>query len=187
MGQFCPKQNSTHALTWFSYEATVEGEEDKVNIDFWDTAGQERFNTMHDSYYMEAMAAILVFDVRRKPTYKNLETWLGELRQMRPEIPVLIAANKIDLDMEVTKKEFNFAKKHGLKLHYVSAATGMNVVHLFEYTIAEAVRYRDDPNKTDVMQQILETIHELDDSDDEKFKPEDGAEEGAEGAEEKKE
>ena len=160
MGQFCPQQHSTHALTWFTYEADVEGEPGKVPIDFWDTAGQERFNTMHTSYYHEAMAAVLVFDVRRKPTYKNLENWLSELREMRPEIPVLVAANKIDLDESVTSKEFNFAKKHRLPLHYVSAATGTNVVQLFEHAVAEAVRYKNDDTKEDFTQQVLELLHE---------------------------
>eukprot|EP01061_Rhynchopus_euleeides_P012132 TRINITY_DN21747_c2_g1_i1.p1 TRINITY_DN21747_c2_g1~~TRINITY_DN21747_c2_g1_i1.p1 ORF type:complete len:226 (+),score=86.89 TRINITY_DN21747_c2_g1_i1:229-906(+) len=184
MGKFCPQQQSTHGLRLLgSYDAEVEGEPEKVVVDFWDTAGQERFNTMHSGYYHEAMAAILVFDVRRKPTYKNLETWFSELRQMRPEIPVLVAANKIDLDMDVTKKEFNFAKKHSLKLHYVSAATGMNVVQMFEHAIAEAVRYKNDDNKSDFTQQVLDLLHEgIADSDDEKF-PADDAEEVAGGEE----
>ena len=37
-----------------------------------------------------------VFDVTRKITYKNLPNWFAELRQYRPEIPCLCAANKID-------------------------------------------------------------------------------------------
>ncbi len=42
-------------------------------------AGQERFNTMHASYYAGAHACILVFDVTRKVTYKNLDHWYDEL------------------------------------------------------------------------------------------------------------
>ena len=34
-------------------------------------------------------------------TYKNLSTWYTELRQYRPAIPTLLAANKIDENMEV--------------------------------------------------------------------------------------
>ena len=36
------------------------------------------------------------FDTTRKVTYKNLPNWLKELREYRPEIPCLCAANKID-------------------------------------------------------------------------------------------
>ena len=143
-----------------------------VLIDFWDTAGQERFNTMHRSYYHQAHACIMVFDATRKVidsgleqqqtirfskfhlrlshqvTYKNLSTWYTELRQYRPAIPTLLAANKIDENMEasqspflksdqdqlfgqVTTKSFAFAGKNELPLYYVSAADGTNVVKMF--------------------------------------------------------
>eukprot|EP01059_Diplonema_ambulator_P004742 TRINITY_DN14484_c0_g1_i1.p2 TRINITY_DN14484_c0_g1~~TRINITY_DN14484_c0_g1_i1.p2 ORF type:complete len:209 (+),score=76.99 TRINITY_DN14484_c0_g1_i1:142-768(+) len=158
MGHFCPAVQSTHALTWFTYECERNGE--KIYVDFWDTAGQERFNDVHHTYYHGAHSAVLVFDVERKPTYKNLEKWLTELRQYRPEIPVLVAANKIDLDMEVVKKEFNFSKKHGLKQHYVSAATGMNVVSMFEAAIDAAIAYVNDPAKEDITELALELLRD---------------------------
>ena len=37
-----------------------------------------------------------VFDITRKITYKNLPVWYKELREFRPNIPCLCAANKID-------------------------------------------------------------------------------------------
>lgn len=37
-----------------------------------------------------------VFDVQRKVTYRNLNSWYQELREFRPEIPCVVAANKID-------------------------------------------------------------------------------------------
>jgi GTPase SAR1 family protein len=36
---------------------------------------------MHASYYYRAHACIMVFDVTRKVTYKNLETWYDELQE----------------------------------------------------------------------------------------------------------
>ena len=41
--------------------------------DIWDTAGQDRFNSLHPSYYYRAHACLMVFDVTRKLTYKNLD------------------------------------------------------------------------------------------------------------------
>lgn len=72
--------------------------------DFWDTAGQERFSSMHPSYYYRAHACVLVFDVTRKATYKNLSEWYGELRQYCEGIPCLLVANKIDVDYNVSKR-----------------------------------------------------------------------------------
>ncbi|CAH2275341.1 rab 2B isoform X1 [Pelobates cultripes] len=94
MDGFRPQQLSTFALTLYKYTTTVDGK--TVLVDFWDTAGQERFLSMHASYYHKAHACIMVFDVQRKITYKNLSTWHQELREYRPEIPCIVVANKID-------------------------------------------------------------------------------------------
>ncbi|XP_049550105.1 rab-like protein 2B isoform X7 [Orcinus orca] len=145
MDGFQPRQLSTHALTLYKHTATVDGKtvlvgsQSCVHIaDFWDTAGQERFQSMHASYYHKAHACIMVFDVQRKITYKNLSTWYAELREFRPEIPCIVVANKIDdrpmsyllstADIKMTQKSFSFARKFSLPLYFVSAADGTNVV-----------------------------------------------------------
>ena len=40
MQEYQPRMLSTYALTLFRHNATINGEE--VKVDFWDTAGQER-------------------------------------------------------------------------------------------------------------------------------------------------
>ena len=50
-----------------------------IKVDFWDTAGQEKFSSLHPTYYYQAHACILVFDVTRKSTYHNLQRWYDEL------------------------------------------------------------------------------------------------------------
>ncbi|XP_057364341.1 rab-like protein 2B isoform X4 [Manis pentadactyla] len=128
-----------------------------INIaDFWDTAGQERFQSMHASYYHKAHACIMVFDVRRKVTYKNLSTWYTELREFRPKIPCIVVANKIDADIKVTQKSFNFARKFSLPLYFVSAADGTNVVKLFNDAIRLAVSYKQ--NSRDFMDEVLQEL-----------------------------
>ena len=157
MDDYEPHQLSTFALTLFRH-STKLGERDVV-VDFWDTAGQERFTSMHPSYYNQAHSCILVFDVTRKITYKNLTQWYKELRQYRPKIPVIVVANKIDVDYSVTQKSFNFPKKHGLPFHFVSAADGTNVVKVFEDAIAQADHYKN--NSDDVRDAIHELLDEM--------------------------
>ncbi|ETE62836.1 Rab-like protein 2B, partial [Ophiophagus hannah] len=70
---------------------------------------------MHASYYHKAHACIMVFDVQRKVTYKNLTNWYKELP-----------------DLKATQKSFNFPKKLNLPLYIVSAADGTNVVKVVE-------------------------------------------------------
>ena len=159
MQRYVPIQMSTFALTLFRYDFISESGEE-IDVDIWDTAGQERFATMHPAYYHDATCCILVFDVTRKATYKNLETWLSELRSFREHIPVLVACNKIDTDPAVVTKSFAFSEKHNLPLQYVSAADGTNVVALFESAISAAVAYRKSPQKDDLMSQVLDILKE---------------------------
>lgn len=159
MQRYVPIQMSTFALTLFKYDVQLSSGVE-VDCDFWDTAGQERFATMHPAYYHEASCCILVFDVTRKPTYKNLEKWLSELRSFREHIPVIVACNKIDTDPSVVNKSFAFAEKHSVPLKYVSAADGTNVVELFQTAIMEAVKYRDNPDSEDYMSQVVSLLKE---------------------------
>uniref|UniRef100_A0ABI7Y0H8 RAB, member of RAS oncogene family like 2B n=1 Tax=Felis catus TaxID=9685 RepID=A0ABI7Y0H8_FELCA len=153
-----PQQLSTYALTLYKHTATVDGK--TVLVDFWDTAGQERFQSMHASYYHKAHACIMVFDVQRKVTYKNLSTWYTELREFRPEIPCIVVANKIDADIKMTQKSFNFARKFSLPLYFVSAADGTNVVKLFNDAIRLAVSYKH--NSRDFMDEVLQELENFD-------------------------
>ncbi|XP_045869174.1 rab-like protein 2B isoform X3 [Meles meles] len=184
MDGFRPQQLSTYALTLYKHTATVDGKTVLVDLhrdaqrvrvsllssrtrqscvpvaDFWDTAGQERFQSMHASYYHKAHACIMVFDVQRKVTYKNLSTWYTELREFRPEIPCIVVANKIDADVKMTQKSFNFARKFSLPLYFVSAADGTNVVKLFNDAIRLAVSYKH--NSQDFMDEVLQELENFD-------------------------
>ncbi|KAG5189949.1 RTW, ras superfamily GTPase [Tribonema minus] len=141
MDEYSPRQLSTFALTLFRKNAVLE-DGTRTTVDFWDTAGQERFTSMHPSYYYRAHACIMVFDVTRKATYKNLVQWYGELRQFCESIPCILVANKIDVDYNVTKKCFKFATQHNLPFFFVSAADGANVVQVFEEAIRLAIEHK---------------------------------------------
>ncbi|CAM9406310.1 unnamed protein product [Chrysoparadoxa australica] len=141
MDEYHPRQLSTYALTLFRKLALLEDGRE-VKVDFWDTAGQERFSSMHPSYYYRAHACILVFDVTRKSTYKNLTQWYTELRQYCESLPCIVVANKIDADYNVTKKTFKFASQHNLPFLFVSAADGTNVVKVFEEAIRAGLEHK---------------------------------------------
>jgi Rab-like protein 2 len=152
-----PRQLSTYALTLFRKDLQLEGETKTSTIDFWDTAGQESFNRMHPSYYYRAHCCILVFDVTRKITYQHLADWYAELREYCSDIPVVLVANKIDVDYNVTRKNFKFAAKHNLPFFFVSAADGTNVVKVFQSAINEARRYKEGGG--DVMGEMLSLLN----------------------------
>jgi GTP-binding nuclear protein Ran len=67
-----------------------------VICNMWDCAGQERFSGFQDDYYIGAQAAIIMFDVTQKITYKNLINHYNLLKTKCPDIPVVLCGNKVD-------------------------------------------------------------------------------------------
>lgn len=159
LDDYSPRTVSTYALTLFRYNFEEDGR--PWAIDFWDTAGQEQFDRLHASYYFQANACILAFDVTRKVTYKNLDVWFKEVRQHCPDIPVICVANKIDVEPSMAKKKFNFPAQNGLPFFFVSASDGTNVVRVFKEAISLAIKNKEHP-PDEVMAEIYQLLAEDD-------------------------
>ena len=55
-------------------------ESNVVKFQIWDTAGQERFRTITGTYYKGAQGIIIVYDITRKDSFEELESyWLKEV------------------------------------------------------------------------------------------------------------
>jgi Rab-like protein 2 len=155
-----PRTLSTYALSLFRYNH-AEDDGRSYSIDFWDTAGQEQFDRLHASYYFQANACILAFDVTRKITYKNLEVWYKEIRQHCPDIPVICVANKIDAEPKMATKKFNFPSQHELPFYFVSSSDGTNVVRVFKEAIKLAIKNKEEP-PDEVMAEIYALLRDDD-------------------------
>eukprot|EP00494_Astrolonche_serrata_P028890 UN29157 len=84
----------------------VRGQRAKLTI--WDTAGQEQFRTLTSAYYRGAHGVILVYDVTRENTFKNIREWLKEVEIFSTKENVIkaLVGNKIDLSKrQVTREE----------------------------------------------------------------------------------
>lgn len=109
----------------------------RVKLTIWDTAGQERFRTLTSSYYRGAQGIILVYDVTRRETFKDLEEiWLKEIEMYStiPDAVLMLVGNKVDKEdeREVTKEEgLSFARQHGSLFLECSAKTRVNVQQCF--------------------------------------------------------
>lgn len=98
---------------------------------------------MHSSYYYQADACILIFDVTRKQTYLSLKTWYSELRENAPpDIPCILVGNKVDVDYLVTNKNFKFASSHNLPFFFCSSSDGTNVKKVFEEAVCAALGHK---------------------------------------------
>ena len=111
----------------------------KVNI--WDTAGQERFTSMITTYYKGAKGALLVYDITRRNTFNNIDTWLKELVSINSErMSIMLIGNKSDLSLlrKVSKNEAQLkANKYGIKFYETSALDSSNIKHAFEELIKD--------------------------------------------------
>jgi GTPase SAR1 family protein len=53
---------------------------------------------LHHRYYRGAVGALLVYDISKQQTFKNVERWLTELREnASPNIVIMFVGNKSDL------------------------------------------------------------------------------------------
>ena len=103
-----------------------------IKLQIWDTAGQESFRAITRSFYRNAHAVILMYDLTRKETFVNLDEWLREVRQnANREAVVYLVGNMLDIaeEREVTTDEAQtYAKEEKLDgFTEASAKTAENV------------------------------------------------------------
>jgi len=113
--------------------------EKTVKITLIDTAGQERYRTLTSSYYREADVVLVVFDLTREDTWKDIGIWIDDGRKYTNDAFFYLVGNKLDLVEEDADKRKVVAQEVD---HYVddrdlggymetSAKTGKNVDDLF--------------------------------------------------------
>jgi small GTP-binding protein len=107
---------------------------DEVTLTCWDIAGQERWSSMRQLYYKGSSGALIVGDVTRKSTFDAIVNfWAPDLRKYTTDIPIVVLANKCDLEHEATQEDIdNCANQIGaLGALETSALNGDNVDEAF--------------------------------------------------------
>uniref|UniRef100_A0A915DAM6 Uncharacterized protein n=1 Tax=Ditylenchus dipsaci TaxID=166011 RepID=A0A915DAM6_9BILA len=79
----------------------VEVDKYKVKLQIYDTAGQERFRSITASYYRDADALLLIFDVTNRTSFDNIRNWLAQVREYaKDNVQITLVGNKIDLSAQ---------------------------------------------------------------------------------------
>jgi GTP-binding nuclear protein Ran len=109
-----------------------------VKFNMWDCAGQEKFGGMRDGYYIEADAAIIMFSVTDKLTYKNVERWNKDIDRVDPTIPKVLCGNKVDVvDRKIHFRDIAYLlqSEEGKNIKYfdLSAKSNFNFEKPFLY------------------------------------------------------
>jgi len=100
----------------------------KIIFNCWDTAGQEKFGGLRDGYYINGHAAIIMFDVTSRNSYKNVPIWHRDLTRVCESIPIVLCGNKVDVkDRKVKPKHILFhRKKPNIQYYDISAKSNYN-------------------------------------------------------------
>lgn len=108
----------------------------QVALSIWDLAGQDRFRFIRHTFYKGAKASLLVFDLTREATLKNLKKWDKEfIENCGASMVKILVGNKQDLKNQIAVSEKECKDTHAkLKsLDYIrtSALTGEHVDDAF--------------------------------------------------------
>ena len=154
-----PRVGKTSLLTKFAtqkfddiYLPTIGANitKQQINIDatvismmVWDIAGQQEFYEVYKSYYNGSNGVIIVYDVTRRDTFDNIESWYEECANNGiGHIPMIIVGNKIDLDREVDKNDAeNIADSLSAKYFETSAKEDINVNDIFSEVAFDVHEY----------------------------------------------
>ncbi|TFG10098.1 MAG: GTP-binding protein, partial [Promethearchaeota archaeon] len=73
----------------------------KVAITIWDLAGQAQFKFLRKNFYTGSHGALLIFDLTREETFKEINNWYLEMKEFsNKEIPFILIGNKLDIAEE---------------------------------------------------------------------------------------
>ncbi len=125
-----------------SFETTID--DTLLRWQIWDLAGHAKFSDVLKRYYFGSFGAVVAYDVTRPETLENVIEWVHsvwEYSAIHQKIPVVLLANKIDLEGQIEIKAeagLEVAKKIAIErdgpVHFLetSAKTGHKVNEAFE-------------------------------------------------------
>jgi len=125
---------------------TVGIDSKMIKGQIWDTAGQERYRAITRAYYRGALGAMLVYDISKHQSFRNIEMWLRELNENADKgIITMLIGNKCDLKelREVPTEEAKaFAERHSLLFLETSALDATNIDVAFQQVLTEIYRQK---------------------------------------------
>ena len=116
-------------------------------LQIWDILGQKGFTKLHHSSFKGADGVLLVADITRKDTLISLARyWIPKVQKLVGDIPLIIIANKSDLNDRAQFTEEilrSFASLFNASFYFTSAKMGENVHQAF-YDIGRKILAKKD-------------------------------------------
>ena len=111
--------------------------EEKIyaKMQIWDTCGSERFKSLTSSFIKTCSAFILVFDLTRATTFKNIDNWIKIIKENTSPKFFILIGNKNDLvEQREIEKEIilDYCEKHLFNYLEISAKDNYNIEKMFK-------------------------------------------------------
>lgn len=113
------------------------------NIYVWDICGQRDKLFTTEYYFVQAVGALVVFDILNRDSFEDLDFWINKLKELSGDVPFIIIGNKIDEEEKrmVSKEEGQeLADQYGVEYIETSAKSDENVDKAFEILAIEIIK-----------------------------------------------
>ena len=154
---FTPLSDATIGASFFS--KIIEKETQMYKFNIWDTAGQEKYSCLVPLYYRNCDAAIIVYDITNRNSFKKITSSIKELRQDSTVWAIFIIGNKSDLDKErmvTTKEAKDFCDLEDVSFMETSAKNNINIHEI----LGKLIEKLPEPNTKE--KATLPSVHPLD-------------------------
>lgn len=110
-----------------------------IKLQLWDFGGEEQFRFMLNKYMLGAKGALVMFDLTRLTTLKNIKDWIQICECGDPKIVKILIGAKLDLKekISVTEEDALDVKDRYNFIDYIkiSSKTGENVNLVFDVLV----------------------------------------------------
>ena len=106
-----------------------------AKMQIWDTCGSERFKSLTSSFIKTCSAFILVFDLTRRSTFKNIDHWIQIVKENTSPKFLILIGNKCDLKEERNIDKdiiLDYCEKNLFNYMEISAKNNLNIEKLFK-------------------------------------------------------
>ncbi|KAK5580953.1 hypothetical protein RB653_000980 [Dictyostelium firmibasis] len=129
------KYNSSH--DGHIYNLNFKTNIGEINFEVLD---KENFDGLRDDYYNNSDCAIIMFDISNTQSYKDVENWYRDFREIKGcnSVPIVLCGNKVDIkDRKVEPQQIISYLKKNLQYYDISAKSNYNFEKPFLHLIKE--------------------------------------------------
>ena len=104
-----------------------------LKLYFWDIGGQSDKLFVTEYYFVQAVGAMVVFNVNDEKSLNNIDFWISKLKELSGEIPFVIVGNKSDLNKSIDQQKIEEKVSHyGVEYYETSAKLNVNIDKAFQ-------------------------------------------------------